>query len=158
MTHNEKLAYTAGLIDGEGYIGLMKSNGYKYPTFIPVVKVASCDPYMTVFLHTNFGGNLENRTPKNPMHSDSRAWSIRGAKRVGQFLGAIRPYLIVKHLQADLVLDYSENYTGTGHARMKYNKATNSYDMSPAFIEKRQEYYANIKQLNRRGRAAAETE
>lgn len=158
MTQNETLAYTAGLIDGEGYIGLMKSNGYKYPTFIPVVKVASCDPYMVVFLHANFGGNLENRTPQNPLHSLSRAWSIRGAKRVGHFLEAIRPYLIVKHLQADLVIDYSKNYTGTSHARMKYDKSTTSYIMSQEFIIKRQEYYANVKKLNKRGRAVAETE
>ena len=142
MSDKELYAYTAGLIDGEGYISLLpvwKGNGY-----CAVVKVASVDPYMTVFLHENFGGNLGKPRIHKPPQKPSRQWALRNGKRVHEFLTNIYPYLRVKREQAETVMAYVESFS------------QNSPRNEKVWAEKRV-FYDKLRRLNKRGIAPAET-
>jgi len=143
MTEKEKYAYTAGLIDGEGYISLLpvwKGHGY-----CAVVKVSSVDPFMTTFLYENYGGNLGRLRIHKPPQRPSRQWTLRNGRRVHEFLTNIYPYLQVKKAQADVVMEYVESFS------------QNSLRNETVWAQKRV-FYDKIRKLNRRGMAPAETE
>jgi hypothetical protein len=143
MSDRELYAYTAGIIDGEGYISLLPvwhSRGY-----IACVKVSSVDPYMTVFMHDNYGGNLGKPRIHKPPQRPSRQWALRNNARVGIFLRKIYPYLRVKKAQADIVLEYIDSFSQ--HS-----------PRNPEIWGKKDVLYKQVKLLNRRGIAPAETE
>lgn len=143
MNKNELYAYTAGLIDGEGYISLLKAYNTDHQ-YTPVVKVSSTDPYMTVFLHANFGGHLDKIRTHRPPQKPSRMWTLRNGRNVSKFLEKIYPYLLVKKAQAGLVMEYSSKYS--------QNSLRN-----PEIWAEKDEYYRQVRLLTRRGIAPAET-
>lgn len=142
MDKKELYAYTAGLIDGEGYISLLpvqKSKGY-----CAVVKVTSTDKFMAKFLHENFGGHIAK--PRNhpyPM-KPSINWTLRNRNNVNTFLRKIYPYLLVKKAQADVVIEYTDTFS------------PNSLRNEDIWKQK-DEFYRRIRALNKRGIAPAET-
>lgn len=147
------LAYTAGLIDGEGYIGLGKNTSAK-DSFRPEIKVTSTDRYMAPFMHQHYGGHLSYRTPLNPNHSKSMEWCLRDAINVQGFLLAVYPYLIVKKAIAEVVISYCQNCS----YKKTLDKKNNKYIMLPELLESRYDHHYSLKRLNRRGATPAETE
>ena len=148
MTNKELLAYTAGLIDGEGYIGLIPHSVTKN-SFSPKVKVASTNIELVEFLHNNFGGHLDKlRVYSQPNRKMSAMWTLSNGINVGPFLKSLLPYLRVKNKQANLILEYIKKY------RYKKMRQVNKEDI----ILKRQDIYKQIRVLNYRGLPLAETE
>ncbi len=101
------LGYLAGIIDGEGWIGLAKSrstdtrSGYTLAPQISIHMVGkdSIDYVDNVFRQVGL--------PSYRLHlRASSRWSVRGFKRVVPVLEALSPYLHIKHRQAELVLEY----------------------------------------------------
>lgn len=105
----EILAYTAGIIDGEGYIGITKSGKHKSGTIRYTLKVVvgSTDRPMVEFLREYFGGNISirkvvgNRQPQ-------WAWEVASNKAV-VFLRQIIEFLRIKKLQAEVAFEFQKN-------------------------------------------------
>lgn len=100
-------AYTAGIIDGEGYIGLLKTSGEGRSDiyFCPTVKVKTIDDFIVPFLKKEYGGYFyiekrkDNRIPP-------KTWELKNQKPVKEFLLKIYPYLRLKKQQADVIFEY----------------------------------------------------
>ena len=98
----EELAYTAGLFDGEGYISIGISDGYHRP----FVGMSNTHLATLTRLQQQWGGGVR-RLPERPTETKPcYQWMIGGAIQVGEFLRAVRPWLIIKEPEAWLALEF----------------------------------------------------
>ena len=74
---------------------------------------------------------------KNPHHKPIYGWDLDGRK-AAQFLTDVRPFLVVKAAQADLVLTL-RGTVGKGSKLL------------PGVVERRSELFLKLKSLNQRG-------
>ena len=97
-------AYAAGIIDGEGSIGLNRITGEKRRArYTMRVVIGITDPYLPLFFQESFGGNIWVEKKQNPKHKDCWFWCL-SAKKAVPFLTEILPYLHIKRPQAELAL------------------------------------------------------
>lgn len=138
-------AYLAGLLDGEGYFGIlcMKRGNKKdwsllrNKQYIPVLKMASTDEEIVKWLKSSFGGTFETRKSQGN-RKESYMWSLR-KKSVLDFVREIYPHLRIKKKQADILLRFP-----SGRAGMP---------LEDSVQEQRKDLYNQIKVLNKRGAA-----
>lgn len=141
-------AYLAGIIDADGYIGLIKRytggrNDLQKNFFVPVIKLASTTPVITDFLKKEFGGHIDKARFSNlPNTKPAVMWSVRNRKIIIEILNRIEPYLMIKKERAETVLAFIEE--------CKIGRQ----DLVPE--ENRIAYYNKMKILNRRGLATTE--
>lgn len=121
MIETEK-AYLAGLIDGEGYIGILKvkkgnkkhfssSRDYLY---CPIFKVCMTDETLIRWLVENYGGTFSaRRRSVNPNWKDAFDWVHRNAKCL-TLLKEIYPYLRIKNKEVDILIEFSKQNNGAG--------------------------------------------
>jgi len=148
MTRKELLAYTAGIIDGEGYLGLIP-NSKSRNSFAPKVKVASTDIRLVEFLRNSFGGHSDKmRIHKRPNQKPSAMWTLSNKINVVLFLKNLLPYLKIKDRQAKVIIEYCKTCSYKA-MRQKNTKIE---------IAKRIGFYKQIRLLNFRGLPAATTE
>lgn len=113
MPTDVELAYIAGIVDGEGYIGVYKT---VYPSgrvlHLLTVGIKMCDPEAIGLIVDSFGGC-------NSGYENEKAFVYRvvfTSKKAYEFLKAIRPFLRVKAEQADWAIEfYEECRVGKGH-------------------------------------------
>jgi len=131
-------AYLAGLLDGEGFIGLC-SNGRAVPQ--PVVQIGMTHLQILEWASTSFGGkvSLLGRPRKPKAHKQCYLWRTRDTQAVANLLARVVPFLKIKKKAAVLVLDYC-------------NRRLNNEYMSSTAAE---EFLARSKDLNRKGPRAA---
>jgi len=96
-------AYAAGMVDGEGHIGL---NPWK-SSYLPLVVVTNTDPRLPDWFRQRFGGAVYWTARRNPAHKDRHNWRLQGRQAM-TFLQEILPYLVLKRQQAALVSEYYE--------------------------------------------------
>lgn len=84
------LAYLAGLVDGEGWIGYLST---------PSIQIDSVSPSLVTTPSVLFGGSVSTQDRK---HSKVFRWRVHGPTAVG-ILKALLPYLRYKKRQAELV-------------------------------------------------------
>ena len=106
------LAWTAGIIDGEGSIFVMKQgreDRERKHNFILRVSVQSTDPYMTKELLRMFpeGAEFSVQRDKRPECSNTLKWQVSGRKACF-ILKQLLPFLRVKHEQARLAIEFQE--------------------------------------------------
>lgn len=102
MTETEK-AYLAGLIDGEGTITLTRRNSGQLPQ--PQVSIANNNLELLIWVKKVIGsGSISTKKPKSSSHNIAYAWQVATAGPCLRLLDEIRPYLVVKKQQADLLL------------------------------------------------------
>jgi len=137
----EILAYTAGIIDGEGYIGITKSGKHKSGTIRYTMKVVvgSTDYPMVDFLKVNFGGCVSTRKTVGN-RQPQWAWEVTSNKAV-VFLNQIIEFLRIKRTQAELAVMFQGD--GRPMRKATKNETTN--------IKK---YVSELKKLNAVGRKA----
>ena len=121
MVETTTLAYLAGIIDGEGCIGIY---GYREHwangrTFRIDVRVGMGEPHAVVLLRQTFGGSICSRKnlPKGAT-KPSYQWNVSNKLAVA-CLKLLVPFLRVKKAQADLVLEFAKTRAEMGH---KYGK------------------------------------
>lgn len=142
----ETLAYTAGLIDGEGHIGIsgIKPGGErKRPIHYLAVIISMCDLPIIEWLHNTFGGSIANRT-NQPSRQNGRcrpqwAWSLHGSN-AQIFLEQILPYLQVKRRQAELAIEF-QIFASAHPMCWKKNR-------TEEVVNCKEEYRQQISQLN----------
>jgi len=100
-------AYLAGLVDGEGYIGLLqvKRKRGRRSSFAGRVVIGMCWEGLKDVRELVGCGKVWFKKHANPKHNDQWVWSLTG-NHCRALLPVIRPYLKVKARQADLLLDY----------------------------------------------------
>ena len=143
--NTELFAYAAGIVDGEGTIGVWRekrrgnSSGYRYKSALEFAN--TCETVVDFFVK-HCGGYKAFYGRVQEHHQDQWKWRCTTSE-VASLVSKLRPYLIIKAGQADLVLEFE---------RMK-----SDYDCRPG---KRQdgdalllmeEFWLRSKQFNKRG-------
>lgn len=109
---NTDLAYTAGIIDGEGCIHIRKQWDKRYKgcyKYTMMVSLASTDEWLPRWLQLAWGGSvrLNDRSKDNPKWKSAYQWQV--ASRIALlFLEAISPYLIIKKPQAEIAISFQK--------------------------------------------------
>lgn len=146
MEETEK-AYLAGLIDGEGYIGILKSmrgnkkhfTSAKDYLYCPIFKVAMTYKPVIEYLHQRYGGTFNSRKRSvNPNWKDAYDWVIKNAK-VMLILNEIYPYMKVKRREVEILREFYKTVSGPGKPITEDN------------WRKRDELYLEVRELHRRG-------
>ena len=102
MATRDDLIYTAGIVDGEGCIGMDKHRNWS--TFTPYVSVGNTDPTLIDWLLETFGGTVQI-FQQNKRWKIAFRWELTGYASI-PFIKAVRPYLKLKGKQADLILAF----------------------------------------------------
>jgi len=97
-----RLAYAAGLFDGEGCVGAYKDkrNGRPYSQ----IQMQNNNKALVQFLADIFGGNV-NKGTRRAHQSQSYLWACFG-KHAASVLTMLYPYLIGKKAQAKLAIEF----------------------------------------------------
>ncbi len=100
----QKYAYLAGIIDGEGTIGICRTSRGKYRA--PYISVSSTTVELIEWLHQFLGGTVCRHKPYKKQHSHAYSWRLRAKESVFSTLRSILPYLVVpeKIRRANLIL------------------------------------------------------
>lgn len=106
------VAWTAGIIDGEGSIFVMKQgrdDRKREFNYILRVSVQSVDRIMSTELQRMWpdGAQFSVQRNGNENWSDTLKWQLSG-KRAARFLKEILPYLRVKKAQAETAIEFQE--------------------------------------------------
>lgn len=147
------LAYAAGIIDGEGTIGITEvrptesrrrggSRVRVSPYHRIYVAVTMTDPSVPSWLYATFGGSIQRLRQRNAAHKPTTRWSCTsvGAARVCDLL---LPYLKVKATQAELVSRFQ-------HERLVLARA-NNHGLPDDELAARRAAMGVVRNLNRRG-------
>lgn len=132
-TMNEKAAYTAGIIDGEGSIQIRK-NHYKTAAGIKEsyclrVRVVNTDKVLIDWLVRVYGGNTYEdcrKASKNEKHLFD--WNMH-SNAAYSFLQQVYPFLVIKRKQAQVAFDF----------------------MCREWYDTGESHYVEMRELNRKG-------
>jgi hypothetical protein len=119
-------AYFAGILDGEGYIGVQRTKGH----LAPRISVRMCDHEVVVALHERYGG-----------WRDSAYWIVQGRQVCTPLRDAL-PYLRLKGEQARLALSVGVVIRPRGTQQRLTDEER----------ARREDVYVRIRALNKRGR------
>jgi len=138
------LAYTAGIIDGEGHIGLSprkqqnRDGGER--SFGLRVDVGSTDEWLCQWLKMQYGGSVICVPPKKPQHSPAWRWYI-SSKEALCFLELILPYLQLKRQQAEVGIAFQKEKRRNPRGRR----------LRPMESALEEAQYILLRKLNRKG-------
>ncbi len=121
MTKKERIAYVAGIVDGEAYVGIKKSTwgmrnrpDVHNPTYSERVQIRmNCRPILEL-IKQEFGGSLSTEKKIYQSHNGFKTRKIMSVysatdKVASALIKAIRPFLIEKPVQADCILALRRN-------------------------------------------------
>lgn len=145
--------YLAGILDGEGYLGIIKATSTykdkKKQYYVPVIKVASVDKIICEVLQNRFGGHLTKRIHAQVNHKLSWMWEVKSSKKVLPVLEATNGKLLLKSKQSKVLKEF---IAFRENNKSKMNKGFSEEDWN--LMEK---LYLQIRDLNYRGVRPAET-
>ena len=161
---NIDLAYIAGIVDGEGYVGIKKSKAYKCqeratPGYHARIQVRMVDESAIQFLSSVLGGWYYPEKPHSTKGKPLFCYQASDEK-AAQILRHLLPFLRVKKAQALNVLALRELQSGGIQHRTKivgYRNFPNKYGtarqvpnlaFSDEYIQKCESLYLRAKELN----------
>ena len=152
FTTDFRLAYAAGLMDGDGCISLVKGsratfNGNRVYWYI-VVTVGMAKKGLPVLemLRSLFGGKVEKCRAETLRHAAKYRWRLHG-RGATTFLWAICPFLVLKQEQAQLALRLEEL-----RASIKRGKSEKGQRWwTPEKEAEAEQLHQRAKELNRKG-------
>ena len=102
----ERIAYLAGLFEGEGHIRIGQTPGSKCPQgFSAALRVSMISRDALELFLDAFGGSIYHVKARG--RSRAQWWWVVSAG-AGRALEALRPFLVVKAKEADIALRYSD--------------------------------------------------
>lgn len=142
-------AYAAGLVDGEGCLHLTTSgrNRSAWTAKVTINMAVGAKPVLEAMRETYGGGLCLNRQ-RTETHQEVWLWSLTAKDELTAFLTAVRPYLMVKHQQADILLEF------LGALVLAPKNPNGSVKWDAAMRARGAETKAKITTLNARGAAA----
>lgn len=144
--------YLAGLLDGEGYFGIRPDFCHSRAHYKPVIKMglAEKSAYLVVEIKNLLGGHIWINKRKTEVNASILyQWEVHTFEAVRKVIDYVRPYLILKKQQADLINELIKT-------KMSHENGT-FYRVPSHILKKRYHLYTLIRELNKRGRALAET-
>lgn len=127
------LHYTAGLIDGEGTVGLEPQSGTRFRG--PFVSVPSTSMGIISWLQAHHpGGVVSTRRSGNDRHADCYVWKLRGSKALA-LLAAVWPLLQEENKRERarlLAEEYGPATAATSRCRSSRTSGTRSRSWSAA--------------------------
>lgn len=137
------LSYLAGIIDGEGTIGITelkprykpgdRKQRRKSTSHKPYVAVVMCDETIPTWIKGNFGGYLYNYPGRKATHKSTWRWCMNN-RPAAEFCSIVRPYLKLKKPQADLVVQFYEDERIV-HTRRRSGIPEDELKVRHSFIE-----------------------
>lgn len=125
-----KLGWLAGMLDGEGCIGLYHTYHNKY--YAPRVQVVNThEPTIVAFALATGMDQVSKRQPKGN-RKVLYHWEIRSVDEVYSLLSKVLPYMLTRRKQAELLFEYC------GY-ELLYGKCS------------AERYYIELAKLNKRG-------
>ena len=107
-----ELAYIAGIVDGEGYIGISADHRKRNPgrpCWRLRVAVTNTNEWLVQYLKFSIGGGVITlKNSKNP--KPCYQWEIKHGK-AADFLKLILPYLQLKRPQAEIAIKFQASVT-----------------------------------------------
>ena len=148
---NPVLAYAAGLIDGEGHIGIQASKNRS--SFYPEVTIGMTVKARTLLeqMQKEFGGTLREGRQATEKWAGTIVWHIGGVAVYG-FLKSIQPYAMLKREQIATVLELEKIYVGLEKHQGQKRKWTDKARKAAQALKQR------IHLLNKKGPFAQDVE
>lgn len=164
----EIIAYLAGLVDGEGYIGITKRlpgrNKMVAPKYNERLSVAMCDPRPLRLLQRRFRikRELTLRRRYVETHRDCFVFEVEHDK-AAEIIKSLLPFLVVKREPALLALEFNQLRNTSRHHRTKpisrhtfkagRNKGTEyqALGLSDEYLGRCERLYQEIRAINARG-------
>ena len=142
---NEKLAYFAGLMDGEGCFNINFNK--RRETYQARLTMTNTNTLLVNWCADKFGGKVYLRKKYNIRHKEKWEWMCWGNKEsLVRILKDIFPYLVGKKEQCKTLIEFQETLNKIGeHKRL-----------TDEIKDKRKSLYERIKVLNRTGLAETE--
>jgi hypothetical protein len=103
-----ELAYIAGIVDGEGHIGFTRKRNDRWLYYAPGVGVTNQSEALIRWMDDRINWSIRCLNPDNSGYT----WVYRPAiigHAVAPLLRALRPYLVIKGAQADLMIEYCDS-------------------------------------------------
>ena len=144
-------SWTAGIIDGEGYVTIQKCTKGRYGRrdyLTTKIRVGNTDMKMVDMLQLVWGGNVRFRK-RGGNRRDIYEWDIQctQARRV---LESILPYSITKKKQMELAINFQKRVSN--REGLHYQEGSRGVLMSEKEWNIRYEMYGQMRKLNRTGR------
>lgn len=140
-------AYLAGLVDGEGYVGIKKSNRKPNPVYHERIQIRMVHEEAIALLAETLGGNYYREQP----HADGGRplYCYQASDRKAADIAlALLPYLRVKRLSA---LNLLELRASKRDPRARLRGGPTGRHMPPDITAERERIYLRAKALNARG-------
>lgn len=136
-----KLAYLAGIIDGEGCISIRRWIDKKvYVGYSLMLDVGNAKPALAEWIKENFGGTVSHTAFKHPNHNDRYVWRISHG-RAGEIIKSVQPFLLLKQEQAKLALEFRDTF-----------HKDNTKGLPSDIHKHREQLIADLHILNKRGK------
>ncbi len=140
VTENERLAYLAGLIDGEGCINISR---YPHGHHNIRLTITGTDTRLIDWLLENFEGRFSYALRKEyPDQKTMLQWTLSG-ESVAKIIQSTFRYLVIKREQANLILDYWERHEAF---KISSSNGSDSFQLEAEALK------SKMHVLNRRGR------
>ncbi len=123
------LSYAAGIIDGEGCIGIYYNRNPELiygGSYRLTVQVGMADSAPIEFLHKIFGGYFQVVGGRKEGYKTRYMWGL-GTRQAGVFLEKVLPFLLAKRQQAELGITFQRrrNPGGTKPTKEQYEEDIN---------------------------------
>lgn len=159
MSKQTRYAYLAGILDGEGYVGIKKStygmrHGHcKSPMYSERVQVKMSVKEIPELFQKEFGGGLmQDRKiyqSKTGFTNNSKMWVYRATDVVASnLLKTLLPYLRLKKPQATYCLKLRKSKESKA-ARLRGGRKQKRL-LSPKILDQRESWYLAIKAIHKR--------
>ena len=152
MINKLKIAYLAGIIDGEGSISISDSRKtQKKMHFTTQLAVSSTDEVLLKWIVENFGGCYKTYTPKQlPQNARKNVykWQVSGDRLV-PILNLVLPYLVIKTREAEVMIEMRSTFGKDCKNYVTHKGASNPHPvLKEGILEKRLKCIAELKKLH----------
>ena len=140
------LGYVAGIIDGEGTIGINRATFPKQPQlsvrYTAILSVGNTDYKVIDLLLSLFGGHVVIR-PATERHKKFHVWLARGphARAILELVG---PHLLLKRAQSELLIEFVRDFRS-------FKGGPRTRRIGADELARRERIWRAIKSLNRTG-------
>lgn len=114
LAEEARWAWLAGFVDADGCISIAKEHDYRkgddYIHYRPALQISNTDEHTMRYIHSWLAvGGMTKHKRRKRQHRQIYHYMLRNHRELLQVLLQIRPYLVTKAEQADLVIEFIRN-------------------------------------------------